>query len=154
MAAFEISTYLGAMNKAMLNAQRRKNALGPKENNPKTHPKNFKKQSTLFGSYSSTVESSNQGNNSIRGKTQQQARGPNDTCITCSKTPHRYQLNCPKLKQMTANQIYKIMTNSGIECQMCLGLGHRTPNCPAAKDGLLKKCQIKENGKECQRYHC
>ena len=154
MAAFEISTYLGAMNKAMLNAQRRKNALGPKENNPKTHPKNYKKQSTLFGSYSNTVESSNQGNNSIRGKTQQQARGPNDTCITCGKTPHRYQLNCPKLKQMTANQIYKIMTNSGIECQMCLGLGHRTKDCPAAKEGLIKKCQIKEDGQECQRNHC
>ena len=154
MAAFEISTYLGAMNKAMLNAQRRKNALGLKENNPKTHTKNYKKQSTLFGSYSNTVESSNQGNNSIRGKTQQQARGPNDTCITCGKTPHRYQLNCPKLKQMTANQIYKIMTNSGIECQMCLGLGHRTKDCPAAKEGLIKKCQIKEDGQECQRNHC
>ena len=154
MAAFEISTYLGAMNKAMLNAQRRKNALGLKENNPKTHTKIYKKQSTLYGSYSNTVESSNQGNNSIRGKTQQQARGPNDTCITCGKTPHRYQLNCPKLKQMTANQIYKIMTNSGIECQMCLGLGHRTKDCPAAKEGLIKKCQIKEDGQECQRNHC
>ena len=154
MAAFEVSNYLGAMRKAMVNLQRRKVALGPKENKPNHQTKTGRKQSTLFGSYSNTVPSNNQNNNSSRGNSQQQARGPNNTCISCGKDPHRYQLQCPKLKQMTANEIYKIMTNSGIECQMCLGLGHRTPNCPAAKDGLLKKCQIKENGKECQRYHC
>ena len=154
LAAFEVSNYLGAMRKAMVNLQRRKVALGPKENKPNHQTKTGRKQSTLFGSYSNTVPSNNQNNNSSKGNSQQQARGPNNTCISCGKDPHRYQLQCPKLKQMTANEIYKIMTNSGIECQMCLGLGHRTPNCPAARDGLLKKCQIKENGKECQRYHC
>ena len=154
MAAFEVSNYLGAMRKAMVNLQRKKVALGPKENKPNHQTKTGRKQSTLFGSYSNTVPSNNQNNNSPRGNSQQQARGPNNTCISCGKDPHRYQLQCPKLKQMTPNEIYKVMTNSGIECQMCLGLGHRTPNCPAAKDGLLKKCQIKENGKECQRYHC
>ena len=154
LAAFEVSNYLGAMRKAMVNLQRKKVALGPKENKPNHQTKTGRKQSTLFGSYSNTVPSNNQNNNSSRGNSQQQARGPNNTCISCGKDPHRYQLQCPKLKQMTANEIYKIMTNSGIECQMCLGLGHRTPNCPAARDGLLKKCQIKENGKECQRYHC
>ena len=150
MEAFEISAYLGSINKAMLNAQKRKNALGSRESNPKPQAKPGHKQSTLFGSYSNTVQSNTQS----KAKVQQQARGSNNTCITCGKNPHKYQLNCPKLREMNANQIYKIMTNSGIECQMCLGLGHRTNNCPATKEGLLKKCNIKEDGQECQRYHC
>ena len=150
MEAFEISAYLGSINKAMLNAQKRKNALGSKEDDPRTQFKTGKKQSTLFGSYSNTVQSKPPS----QAKVQQQARGPNNTCITCSGNPHKYQLNCPKLKEMTANQVYRIMTNFGIECQMCLGLGHRTPNCPPTREGLLKKCSIKEDGQECQRYHC
>ena len=150
MAAFEISAYLEAINTAMRNAQRRQVALGSRENTPKNPPKTGRRQSTLFGSYNNTVQSNNQS----QAKVQQQARGPNNTCIICNNNPHKYQLNCPRLKEMTPNQIYKITTNSGIECQMCLGLGHRTRDCPATKEGLLKKCKIKENGQECQNYHC
>ena len=83
-----------------------------------------------------------------------QANKPNHTCIFCNKTSHRYQLHCKQLKNMTPNQIYKVMTISGIDCKMCLGLGHKTKNCPAIKEGPLKKCHIKEDGKECQKYHC
>ena len=160
MEAFEISAYLGSINKAMLNAQKRKNAIGSRENNPNTPPKTGKpgrKQSTLFGSYSNAVGNQGQGtsgSNQSKAKDQQQARGSNNTCITCGKVPHKYQLNCPKLREMTPNQIYKVMTNTNIECQMCLGLGHRTKDCPATQDGYLKKCSIKEDNVECGRYHC
>ena len=160
MEAFEIKAYLGAINKAMLNAQKRKSALGSKDHPPNTPPKtnkSGKKQSTMFGSYSNAVASQAQNttvNNQSKAKAQQQARGAEGLCVTCSRTPHKYQLNCPKLKDMTPNQIYKVMTNNNIECQMCLGLGHRTKECPALKDGFLKKCSIKENNEECGRYHC
>ena len=77
-----------------------------------------------------------------------------NTCIFCNKTMHRYQLNCAKLKNMTPNQIYKVMTTSGIKCKMWLEHGHRTKNCPATNKDPLKKCHIKEDGKECQKYHC
>ena len=86
------------------------------------------------------------------------AEGPNGACIFCEKNKHRYQLYCPKLKQMQPNEIYSIMKKAGIECQMCLGLGHSTRNCPAAKMGILKKCSIftsiKENDTACGMYHC
>ena len=162
MAAFEISAYMGAMNTAMLNAQKRQNAIGqsPKTQNPtKTNKPGAggRKQSTIFGSYSNTMANQTQsgsGNNQSKTKVQQQARGSNDTCVICGKNPHKYQLNCPKLREMTPNQIYKIMTDSGIECQMCLGLGHRTRECPAVQEGFLKKCSVKEDNAECGRYHC
>ena len=162
MAAFEISAYMGAMNTAMLNAQKRQNAIGqsPKTQNPtKTNKPGAggRKQSTIFGSYSNTMANQTQSgseNNQSKTKVQQQARGSNDTCVICGKNPHKYQLNCPKLREMTPNQIYKIMTDSGIECQMCLGLGHRTRDCPAVQEGFLKKCSVKEDNAECGRYHC
>ena len=162
MAAFEISAYMGAMNTAMLNAQKRQNAIGqsPKTQNPtKTNKPGAggRKQSTIFGSYSNTMANQTQSgseNNQSKTKVQQQARGSNNTCVICGKNPHKYQLNCPKLREMTPNQIYKIMTDSGIECQMCLGLGHRTRDCPAVQEGFLKKCSVKEDNAECGRYHC
>ena len=162
MAAFEISAYMGAMNTAMLNAQKRHNAIGqsPKTQNPtKTNKPGAggRKQSTIFGSYSNTMANQTQSgseNNQSKTKVQQQARGSNNTCVICGKNPHKYQLNCPKLREMTPNQIYKIMTDSGIECQMCLGLGHRTRECPAVQEGFLKKCSVKEDNAECGRYHC
>lgn len=151
MAAFEISAYMGAINTAMLNAQKRRNAMG-KESPNKGAPKTGKKQSTLYGSYSNT----NQNNNKTPVKkppAMKQAEGPNGTCIFCEKDSHKYQLYCPKLKQMQPNEIYNFMQKAGIECQMCLGLGHRSKNCPTAKEGFLKKCSIKENGSECGKYH-
>ena len=163
MDAFEISAYLGSINKAMLNAQKRKNAIGSRDSNPNIPPKTGKpgsggrKQSTLFGSYSNAMANQGQGgsgNNQSKTKVQQQARGSNNTCVICGNNPHKYQLNCPKLREMTPNQIYKIMTDSGIECQMCLGLGHRTRECPAVQEGFLKKCSVKEDNAECGRYHC
>ena len=161
MMAFEISTYMGAINTAMLNAQKRKNAIGP---SPETSPKTGKpkRQSTLYGSYSNAIGNQDatrrhddmKSNYHQSNNVQQQARGPNNMCITCGQNPHKYQLNCPKLREMTPNQIYKIMTNSGIECQMCLGLNHRTRECPATQEGFLKKCSVREDNVECGRYHC
>ena len=150
MAAFEISAYMGAINTAMLNAQKRQNAIGTKERHPNTPPKtnkSNKKQSTIYGTYNIQGQA--------KDKSQQQARGPNDSCYFCGEAPHRYQLSCPKLKTMSPGQIYSAMTSAGIECQMCLGLGHRTRACPPVQEGLLKKCNIKDaQGVECQRYHC
>ena len=89
-----------------------------------------------------------------RTPTATQANKYNDKCILCNKKRHRYQLYCKQLKNMTPNQIYKVMTTFGIDCKMCLRPGHKTKNCQASKEGLLKKCHVKEDGKECQKYHC
>ena len=160
MAAFEISAFMGAMQTALLNAQKRKNAIGATEpnNKPPAKPAHFrnssvpgKKQSTLYGSYSNAVGNQGRG---ASAKVQQQAKGQNGTCIFCNKEKHYYQLYCLKLKNMNPNQIYQVMQKAGIECQMCLGLGHRTKDCPASKEGILKKCKIQEDGQECQRMHC
>ena len=135
--------------------------MGSRDSNPNIPPKTGKpggrKQSTLYGSYSNAVANQGQdgaGFSQSKAKTQQQARGPNNTCVICGNTPHKYQLKCPKLKEITPNQIYAIMTNAGIECQMCLGLGHRTRECPPTNEGLLRKCNIKDDDVECGRYHC
>ena len=154
MDAFEISAFLGAINTAMLNAQKRKNAIGSNSESSSKTDKPGKKFSTMYGSYSNAVGNSGPGNNQPNTKIQQQARGPNNTCVFCGQSPHKYQLNCPKLREMTANQIYKTMTNFRIECQMCLGLKHRTRDCPAIQEGFLKKCSVKEDNVECGRYHC
>ena len=155
MACFEISAYMGAMNTAMLNAQKRKNALGGKGNPPNVPPKtkqSGKKQSTLYGAYNATVDQDQK--NPPKSRVQKQARGPNDTCVFCRNMPHKYQLQCPQLKNMKPNEIYGVMTNTGIECQMCLSLGHRTRACPALQDNLLKKCKVIEGDRECGLNHC
>ena len=156
MDAFEISTYLGAIKRAMLNVQKRKNAIGPNNNNNnnnKSGRSGKKKNSTLYGAYNNAVGKQKQGNNPPKVKDHQQAQGPKTTCVFCGQKPHRYQLYCPKLKQLQPKDIYAIMRKEGIECQMCLGLSHRTKNCPAMLDGYLKKCNIVEDGVECGRYH-
>ena len=63
-------------------------------------------------------------------------------------------LYCPKLKQLQPNDIYNIMQKAGINCQMCLGTGHSTKECPPMMEGFLKKCDIKDDNIECGRYHC
>ena len=154
MSAFEIQAFLGSINMAMLNAQRRRNALGSSSHTkPQTNTGgSSRRQSTLYGSYALGHHGQEKGQSKV--KDQQQARGQNNSCIICSQNPHRYQLNCPKLRELSPNQIYKIMTSSGIECQMCLGLGHRTRECPPTQEGFLKKCSIKEENMECGKYHC
>ena len=156
MAAYSTPAYLGAIQKAMNNAQKRINVLGPRENNPRTQAKPGKKQSTLFGAYSNAVQSKpqSQSNPPSNAQTPKQARGPNGTCVICGQTPHKYQLNCFKLRKMSVDEIYKVMTNYGINCQMCLELGHRTKDCPAFKKGILTTCRAKENGQECKKNHC
>ena len=158
MAAYSTPAYLGAIEKAMNNAQKRINVLGPspRENNPRTQTKPGKKQSTLFGAYSNAVQSKpqSQSNPPSNAQTPKQARGPNGTCVICGQTPHKYQLNCFKLRKMSVDEIYKVMTNYGINCQMCLELGHRTKDCPAFKKGVLTTCRVKENGQECKKNHC
>ena len=87
-------------------------------------------------------------------KPMKQTEGLNNVCIFCLKNQHKYQLFCPKLKQLQPNEIYSTMYNAGIECQMCLGLGHETINCPAVKEGILKKCKIMDNNTVCGKFHC
>ena len=159
MAVFEIKTYLGAITQAMLNAQKRKNVLGGSQDNKPETPfkagRRNKKQSTLYGSYSNTMGDQKQGNNPPKAMTQQQAHGPNNTCVFCGeKNTHKYQLYCPKIRQLRPKDIYNIMRGAGIECQMCLGLGHSTKQCPPMLAGYLKPCVMKENNVKCGRYHC
>ena len=159
MAAFEIATYLGAIKRAMLNAQKRKNIIGgPQDTNSENPPKagrQGKRQSTLYGAYSNSVGNQKLGSNPPKAMTQQQAHGPNNTCVFCGeKNTHKYQLYCPKIRDLTPKNIYNIMQKTGIECQMCLGLGHRTKQCPPMLEGFLKPCSVKENNMECGRYHC
>ena len=159
MAAFEIATYLGAIKRAMLNAQKRKNIIGgPQDTNSENPPKagrQGKRQSTLYGAYSNSMGNQKLGSNPPKAMTQQQAHGPNNTCVFCGeKNTHKYQLYCPQLKSKSPKQIYNIMQKTGIECQMCLGLGHRTKQCPPMLEGFLKPCSVKENNMECGRYHC
>ena len=148
--AFNISAYFGAIRRAMLNLQKRKNVFGLQKPNKPTKSK--KKQSTLYGSYNSAV-----GNNPPKAKNQQQAQGPKDTCVFCGQETHRYQLHCPKLRrgrlQLQSKDVYRIMQDAGIQCEMCLSPGHQTKNCQAMLDGYLKKCPIKEGNEECGKYH-
>ena len=85
MDAFKIQTYLGAINTAMLNAQRRKTAFGPREEMSRTPARTGRQQSTLYGSYSNAV----QENYQPKGSIQQQARGQDDTCVFCNKSRHK-----------------------------------------------------------------
>ena len=165
MAAFEIKTFLGSINKAMLNAQRRRNALGPSKIindwNPEVKPKpqgnaggSSKRHSTLYGSYNNALEHQEQPRSQSRE--QWQARRANKSCIFCGNQPHKYQLQCPRLKKMSVDQIYQTMNEAKprIECRMCLCPGHITPLCPEMEKGFLKKCTVKEDNVECRKLHC
>ena len=76
------------------------------------------------------------------------------TCVFCQKEKHKLQLYCPKLNKMKPGHIRSIMRKWDIKCEMCLGKKHDTKDCRTVKEKNLKKCLIKENGVECNKYHC
>ena len=164
MECFNVRLYMDAISTAMKNAQKKQNACGnPSRNNDsKTRPKP-KPRTTLYGAYAGTLgtynattNSTSTDQNSPTTSTQDQARTKDGKCVFCKKTPHKYQLYCPKvMKGMTPNVIWKIAQENKIKCQMCLGTEHTTDNCEAFDRGVLKKCSMKkENGEQCNEKHC
>ena len=142
MECLNVDAFLGAIQIAMNNAQRRQNVIGRHT----TTDQKPKPKSTLYGTYSTTV----------KPPTKQVIRQAGSGCVFCSRTTHhRYQLYCPALKTLKPEQIWDIMKANGITCQMCLCLGHKTQECEPTRRGTLKKCSIKDNGKDmCGKFHC
>ena len=144
MECLNAEAFLGAIHTAMNNAQRRQSVVGRNTiSDYKPKPK-----STLYGSYNTSMASTQ------KETTKQAGTG----CVFCPQaTHHKYQLYCPKLKSgsMSPEEIWQIMRENGITCQMCLCLGHSTRGCEAIKNGKLKKCSIKNNQNEiCGKFHC
>ena len=154
LSVFEARTYFGAIETALSNEQRRKEAgrsSSVMDKRPQPKPK---QKSTLFGSYNTMNEDEQIPNNSKVTIRQNQARTKDGKCVFCLGTPHIYQLHCPKLKTMPIDEIWQIIRTHKIFCQMCLGLGHWSNACPAAKAGNLKKCNVQnEKGQRCNRPH-
>ena len=154
LSVFEARTYFGAIETALSNEQRRKEAgrsSSVMDKRPQPKPK---QKSTLFGSYNTMNEDEQIPNNSKVTMRQNQARTKDGKCVFCLETPHPYQLWCPKLKTMPIDEIWQIIRTHKIFCQMCLGLGHWSNACPAAKAGKLNKCNVQnEKGQRCNRPH-
>ena len=154
LSVFEARTYFGAIETALSNEQRRKEAgrsSSVMDKRPQPKPK---QKSTLFGSYNTMNEDEQIPNNSKAIIRQNQARTKDGKCVFCLGTPHIYQLHCPKLKTMPIDEIWQIIRTHKIFCQMCLSLGHWTNRCPAAKAGKLKKCDVQnEKGRWCNKPH-
>ena len=154
LSVFEARTYFGAIETALSNEQRRKEAgrsSSVMDKRPQPKPK---QKSTLFGSYNTMNEDEQIPNNSKVTTRQNQARTKDGKCVFCLGTPHIYQLHCPKLKTMPIDEIWQIIRTHKIFCQMCLSLGHWTNRCPAAKAGKLKKCDVQnEKGRWCNKPH-
>ena len=154
LSVFEARTYFGAIETALSNEQRRKEAgrsSSVMDKRPQPKPK---QKSTLFGSYNTMNEDEQIPNNSKVITRQNQARTKDGKCVFCLGTPHIYQLHCPKLKTMPIDEIWQIIRTHKIFCQMCLSLGHWTNRCPAAKAGKLKKCDVQnEKGRWCNKPH-
>ena len=154
LSIFEVSTYIGAIEMALANAQKgrevgRSSSVADHKNKPKP-----KQRSTVFGSYNAiTPNAPNQ--NTSKFPPQQQARTAAGKCVFCKEMPHRYQLWCSGLKNMSPDEVWKTMRENKIFCQMCLGLGHNQKECEATKGGRLKKCNIKnDKGEVCSKLHC
>ena len=143
MECLDGNIFLGTIHTAMNNAQREQSVVGRR---PPSRPSRPRPTSTLYGSYNTSITSS------PKESTRQAGTG----CVFCqSANHHRYQLYCPKLKNMTPERIWQIMKQNGITCQMCLCLGHDTRGCPAIKNGALKLCNLKDAQNEiCGKSHC
>ena len=143
MECLDGNIFLGTIHTAMNNAQREQSVVGRR---PPSRPSRPRPTSTLYGSYNTSITSS------PKESTRQAGTG----CVFCqSGNRHRYQLYCPKLKDMNPEKIWQIMKQNGITCQMCLCLGHNTRGCPAIKNGALKLCNLKDAQNEiCGKSHC
>ena len=154
LSIFKVSTYIGAIETALANAQKRREVGRSSSGvDHKSKPKP-KQRSTVFGSYNTMTQNAPRQNTS-KFPPQKQARTVNGRCVFCTKTPHIYQLWCPGLKNMSPDEVWTTMRKNKIFCQMCLGLGHKQNECEATKEGRLKKCSIKnDRGEECSKLHC
>ena len=152
LACYDINSYMGAIRKAMTNAEKMQNAIGKPqwaEQDRFTKPK-----STLYGSYNMMHKNSNNKENKGNYKAQDQARTKEGKCVFCKQQPHKYQLYCPELNNMDPQEIKRIMTTSNIHCNMCLGTKHNTRNCIDTNEKRLKVCNKKSNNIECKGFHC
>ena len=142
MECLNVDAFLGAIQTAMNNAQRKQNVVGKYS----TTYQKPKPKSTLYGSYSAAVQSTQKDSQKQAGS----------GCVFCSRTTHhRYQLYCPALKTLNPEAIWDIMKKNGITCQMCLCTGHNTRDCEPTRNGVLKRCSIKDNQDDvCGKYHC
>ena len=147
MACFDINSFMGAINQAMTNQQRKQNAIGYRASNNFPNNYNNKQKSTLYGSYNNVVT------NKYREPIEQQQALKNGCCVFCNKPPHKYQLMCHELKKKKPYEIRKIMDDFNITCTMCLTKNHYANNCPAYRAGYLRKCGKIEHGKVCERLH-
>ena len=143
MECLNVDAFLGAIQTAMNNAQRKQNVVGRR---PTTDQKP-KPKSTLYGSYNAAAVQP------ARKEIQKQA---GSGCVFCSRTTHhRYQLYCPSLKTLQPEEIWQVMKKNGITCQMCLCPGHSTRECEPTRNGVLKKCSIKDDQDNvCGKFHC
>ena len=128
MACFDINSFMGAINQAMTNQQRKQNAIGYRTSS--NFPTNNKPKSTLYGSY----------NTQSRKPTEQQQALKDGCCVFCNGKPHKYQLQCWALSHKNPHKIRKIMDQFKITCTLCLSKGHLSWDCPSYKAGYLKRC--------------
>ena len=152
---FDINYYMQSINTAMINAQRRENAIGKSvvTDSNKFKPRT-QQQSTLYGSYSLVNKSPEQRQAKPARSNQKQAKDKG-RCVFCNQnTKHRYQLQCKELRNLSSKEIWRIMKKHDIQCKMCLGLGHSTRSCHATNKGFLNRCSVKLNDVECGQYHC
>ena len=92
-------------------------------------PGNHKQKSSFYGSHSVALNDDKK-------------------CIFCEKKAHPKQIECGLLPTLSKSKIYRIMSKFGVECQKCLELGHRSPNCPSG----LADCNIDKCGKPHIRF--
>ena len=141
MECLNVNVFLGAIQTAMNNAQRMRDVVG-RQQNTGTKPK---PKSTLYGSYSAKVEPA-------KKDIQEQA---GSRCVFCTRSHHKYQLLCQALKTLQPKEIWPIMIKNGIKCQMCLCPGHNTRECEPTRNGILKRCSIKDDQDDvCGKFHC
>ena len=153
---FDINYYMQSINTAMINAQRRENAIGKSVVTDSNKFKPRTQQSTLYGSYNVKVKAPEQGKwkkSKVNISPQKQAT-IDGRCVFCKGEPHRYQLNCKKLKDLSPQDILKILRQYNIKCYMCLSLGHTTRDCEATNVGILSPCRVKLNNVQCGKFHC
>ena len=153
---FDINNYMQSINTAMINAQRKENAIGKSVVTDSNKFKPRTQQSTLYGSYNVKVKAPEQGKwkkSKVNISPQKQAT-INGRCVFCKGEPHRYQLNCKRLKDLSPQDILKILRQYNIKCYMCLSLGHTTRDCEATNVGILSPCRVKLNNVQCGKFHC
>ena len=77
----------------------------------------------------------------------------------CKQNMHKFLLKCPMLPKTSPTALNSWCKEMSVTCKLCLACTHKTPECPAFKDGHLQRCKriIKEGtraNQECAGLHC